>query len=55
MIDFFSMFLSVLFAFIVKDFYDTFIQNPIKKCLMQYKLIVVNSKKNTYKGLNKDK
>lgn len=31
--NFWDMFLSFLFAFIVKDFYDIFIQNHIKKIL----------------------
>lgn len=38
--DFFETFFAFLFAFIVKDFYDIFIQNHIKKWLSTYKNIV---------------
>lgn len=37
MVDFVTLFLSFLFAFIVKDFYDIFIQSHIKKWLLNYK------------------
>lgn len=43
MIDFISMFFSVLLAFIVKDFYDIFIRNHIKSLMEKYKVIVVNT------------
>lgn len=42
--DFISMFLSVLFAFIVKDFYDIFVQDHIKKWLQHYKLKLIKVK-----------
>jgi len=43
MFDFFTMFFSVLFAFIVKDFYDIFISSHIKKWLSAYKFIVTKN------------
>jgi multisubunit Na+/H+ antiporter MnhE subunit len=42
-LDFFLMFFSFLFAFIVKDFYDIFISNHIKKWLSAYKFIVTKT------------
>lgn len=47
--DFISMFLSVLFAFIVKNFYDIFIQSHIKSLLKKYKITII---KNKHKILN---
>lgn len=38
--NFWDMFLSFLFAFIVKDFYDIFIQNHIKKILHKSKFFM---------------
>lgn len=38
--NFWDMFLSFLFAFIVKDFYDIFIQNHVKKLLHKSKWVV---------------
>jgi hypothetical protein len=43
------MFLSILFAFIVKDFYDIFIQNHIKSYFSKYKLYVVSNNKRSKK------
>lgn len=43
--DFITMFLSVLFAFIVKDMYDIFIQEHIKHWLSRYKRFVEFSNK----------
>jgi hypothetical protein len=52
-IDFVTMFLSFLFAFIVKDFYDIFIQNHIKKWLSKYKIYVTSSNKKINKKILK--
>jgi hypothetical protein len=43
MFDFFTLFFSFLFAFIVKDFYDIFISNHIKKWLSTYKIMVTRN------------
>lgn len=43
MIDFVTMFLSFLFAFIVKDFYDIFIQNYVKHWLSKSKTMVTST------------
>lgn len=47
-LDFVTLSLSFLFAFIVKDFYDIFIRNHIKKWLSKYKIYITstNSKVN---------
>jgi adenosine/AMP kinase len=42
-LDFVTLFLSFLFAFIVKDFYDIFIQNHIKKWLSKYKIYITST------------
>jgi len=38
--DFFEIFFGFLLAFIVKDFYDIFFQNPIRRILSSYKIII---------------
>jgi hypothetical protein len=38
--DVFETFVAVLFAFIVKDFYDIFISIHIKKAFMSYKSVL---------------
>jgi hypothetical protein len=41
--DFWDMFFSFLLAFIVKDFYDIFIQEHIKKWLTKYKFVITKN------------
>jgi hypothetical protein len=42
MIDFWTVFFSVLFAFVVKDFYDVLIRSYVKKWLKRYKKLIEN-------------
>jgi len=39
-LDFFTLFFSFLFAFIVKDFYDIFISSHIRKFFNKYVILV---------------
>ena len=42
-LDILKLFLSFLFAFIVKDFYDIFIQSHIKLWLSKYKILITKN------------
>lgn len=44
-IDYFSLFITFLFAFIVKDFYDILIQSHIKLWLSKYKILITKINK----------
>lgn len=41
----FEMFISFLLAFIVKDFYDIFLRNPIISLLSKYKILITPKNK----------
>jgi uncharacterized membrane protein len=43
--DILETFVAVLFAFIVKDFYDIFISSHIRTLLSNYKLLITKTKK----------
>ena len=53
-LDFVTLFLSFLFAFIVKDFYDIFIQNHIKHWLSRYKIYITSTNSKINKKIVKD-
>jgi hypothetical protein len=41
----FEIFISFLLAFIVKDFYDIFLRNPIISLLSKYKILITPKNK----------
>lgn len=49
----FEIFISFLLAFIVKDFYDIFLRNPIISLLSKYKILITPKNKKRWKNGNK--